>query len=229
MAKRAVKLLAPHIFRDSPRAKRRFNEAGDRLANTGRSRTYRPSCLSSSSWFRDEAKDSDSVHQTTEEHARIAREANGGGPRTRAPLMDITPKPSGKIPRPSSQLDKVLAKINLEKKQWRRAVDRKKESLGDAAEEDEDELEDEDDEGEEISEDEIRLLIEECQFHHDDTQEPQTKDEGELGDRELEDPEGSVTIAFPEGDKKSLMKNNERLLDLWYQRLAEDEAKDSSN
>lgn len=78
--------------------------------------------------------------------------------------MDITLRPRNK-------LDKLLARIAMEKKQWRREVDREKKVGGSdkEVEEEEDELEDEDEddeEGEAIDEDGIRLLVEQCQAEY---------------------------------------------------------------
>lgn len=102
--------------------------------------------------------------------------------------MDITPRPRNK-------LDKLLARMTMEKKQWRREVDREKKVGGSdkEVEEEEDELEDEDedgDEGEAINEDNIRLLIEQCQAGYDETR--RRNDEGP---EECELKEDSATAA----------------------------------
>lgn len=78
--------------------------------------------------------------------------------------MDITPRPRNK-------LDKLLARMTMEKKQWRREVGSEKRVGGNdkEVEEEEDELEDEDedeDEDEAIDEDDIRVLIEQCQAEY---------------------------------------------------------------
>lgn len=79
--------------------------------------------------------------------------------------MDITPRPRNK-------LDKLLARMTMEKKQWRREVDREKKVGGsdkEVEEEEDEQVEDEDedeDEGEAIKEDNIGLLIEQCQAEY---------------------------------------------------------------
>lgn len=170
MVGRAVKLLAPHIFCQSPRASRRFKDKVHRLSHTNGSKPYRHSRLSSSSWFQDEAKNGNDNPRTT-------RGTVSNGPKTRRPLIDI-------LPTPKNSLDKILAKMTVERKQWRRAADREKGELGDFDEEDEGELEEED-EGVEINEDDIRLLIEPCQVHYEKTQVAQQKNEDDVRGREL--------------------------------------------
>lgn len=201
MVSRAVKLLAPHVFTQSPRASKKFQDKADRTSNADGSKPYRRSCLSGPS----RVQDSENA-QTRSAHGTNSTETKTG----RAPLADILPKPKA-----GSKLSKLIARMTSERKKWRRVVDgEKKDSVGDSGGDDErseekdrdgseDGVEDaEEEEDEEITDDEIRLLIEQHQGRRIGTQEAQQRTGA--GTEEREPAEGNaIDSGVPEGEGRA--------------------------